>query len=53
MPVHRVLTSDVEEATERIEKTERILSVVEAGDQGVLIFTEPKAKRATGGVETR
>jgi hypothetical protein len=53
MPVHRVLVTEVEKKTAEIEQSEHIVSVVESGDQSVLIFTEPSNRKAPGSKETR
>lgn len=52
MPVHRVLVADAEEAMAKIEKAERVISVVPQGDESVMIFTESKRQKP-GPKETR
>jgi hypothetical protein len=52
MPVHRVSNAEMEEALERIEKSERVVSVVPAGPSAYMVVTETKRAKP-GEKETR
>ena len=61
MPVKRVLLDDLENTVAVIERTHRIVEVVNSGDGAVIVFTAPlddvevasTDKRAAGRRETR
>ena len=57
MPHYEVATSELDERLPEIERDERVIAVVSAGDGAVRVFTEPReggAKRARPGErETR
>jgi len=54
MPAHRVRMDLIEEEVERIERTERILAIQQAGTGAFIIITEAKTQRAKPGEkETR